>query len=152
MSAKALFDSFRNYLDVQLSVPSNSYPGNELQVGEDFNLRVRVRNIAPSGIDNPRITFRNVRVSVSETQFADLRDGNGTITQNVDDPVLTRGGDAGETTIRMRATQAILGPLDTAPFFYPENFAIVTVQADVDQDHFFRISERHTAVVDIKTT
>lgn len=151
MSAKSLFDSFRNYLDVQLSVPSNSYPGNELQVGEQFTLRVRVRNIAPTGIDNPIITFRNVRVTVSGTQFAVPVEGN-TVNRDLNDPVLTRGGDDGIAEIRMRATQAILGIFDTAPFFYPENFATVTVRADVDQDAFFRITERHTAVVDIKTS
>ena len=132
-------------------MPTTSYPGNELQVGEEFTLRVRVVNTAPSGITNPVITFRNVRVTVSGTQFAVPVSGN-TVNVDLDDPTLTRGGDSGIADIRMRATQAIMGIFDTAPFIYPENFATVTVRADVDQNAFFGITEQHTAVVDIKTS
>ncbi|MFP4088754.1 MAG: hypothetical protein ACLFUB_05920 [Cyclobacteriaceae bacterium] len=151
MSALLLFNNLRNYLNVSLEVPGSSFPGSHLNVGEQFTLRIKVTNTAPTGMLNPTITFRNIRITVTGSVYATPVEGN-TIVVNLDDQMLTQGGDSGQASVRMRANSAILGPADVAPLVFPENFATVTVEADIDQNAFFRIKRKETAITDIKAT
>lgn len=141
MFAQQLYDDFRNYLKVTTSIPPSSYPGDFLEVPEKFKLRVMVQNTAPTGNQHPMITFRNVRVTVIATQYASPIDANNNdsklpvMTVPLGDPVLTRQ-DSGFVEIDMQATGAM-------PWYQPapERITIVTVQADVDQNDFFKIYE-----------
>jgi hypothetical protein len=153
MSAASLYQSFVSSLDV--TVWAVNIPGAELNVGEEFTLRVRVRNIAPTGNSRPDLAFRNVRVQVARQLPYAEHVAPGSPASIISDlqgygSVLTRG-ESGTVDFRMRAKTAILN--STIPGLIPEKVASVHVFADVDQDRFFRIKKMNIdAIVDIVTT
>lgn len=150
MSADALYQSFLQYLDVKSYALQSSIQGNEINVGETFTLRVRVTNNAPSGTNLPNIRYRNVRVIVRGTEYARPVDGNPTA-RELGDTVLSRNQDD-HVDFTMRAERAIFDAFGTIPGILPEQVARITVNADIDQNAFFRITETTNAVVDIVTT
>lgn len=152
MSAKALYDSFMQYLDVRAYVVAQE--GSEIQVQENFTLRIKVTNMAPAGQYDPDVRFRNVKVNVQATEYAIPTAGNS-VSLDINDSVLTRNGDSGSVDIEMRALKARFGSSDTAPDlfgpFFREMIAKISVRADVDLDAFFRIKKRVDAHEEILT-
>jgi hypothetical protein len=144
MSAQSLYNSFTDHLEVSTRVSQQS--GAEIQVGEEFTLRITVRNNAPSAAaTRPRIHFKDTRVAVVGTQFARPVDGNSVNLRLADTSLVP--GEARSVDVRMRATQALFN--STIPGLFPEEVARITVSADVDQDAFFNVRKRVTGQADI---
>lgn len=149
MSAKALYESFQQCLDVKTYVLSSSIQGNEIQVGETFKVRIKVTNTAPAGTNDPDIRFNNIKVHVRGTEYATPTSGNS-VFLDLNDSVLTRGDD-GYVDVEFKAKKAIFDAFGTVPLLLPENVAKIAVGVDIDLSAFFRIRKSVDAFADIVT-
>lgn len=135
MSAINTWRDFSNLLRISHSIIRKQ--GNDINVGEEFTMRVTITNIAQSSSlhsKRPDIRFRNLQVRISAGEHARPQAGN-TVTLQLNDQLLT-SGDSGSVDVTMLAT----GDLGFfADIFGTEEIAQVTVFADLDQNAYFRI-------------
>jgi len=135
MSAINTWRDFSSLLRIRHSVIRKQ--GNDINVGEEFTMRVTITNIAPSSNlhgRRPIIRFRNIRVRISAGNHARPQAGN-TVTLPLNDQLLT-AGDSGFVDVPMLATGDFSWIED---IFGVEEVARVTALADLDQDAYFRI-------------
>lgn len=135
MSAVSTWRDFSSLLRISHSIIRKQ--GNDINIGEEFTMRVKITNVAqgPSWHSRrPNIRFRNLQVRISGGDHARPQAGN-TVTLQLNDQLLT-AGDSGRVDVPMVAT----GDLSFFPdIFGTEEIALVTVLADLDQDAYFRI-------------
>lgn len=135
MSAISTWRDFSGLLRISHSITSKQ--GNDINVGEEFTMRVTITNIAQSSSlhsRRPNIRFRNLQVRISAGNHARPQAGN-TVILSLDDQLLT-AGDSGRVDVPMLAT----GDLSFFPDIVGvEEIAEVTVLADLDQNAYFRI-------------
>ena len=135
MSAVNTWRDFSSLLQISHSIIRQQ--GNDINVGEEFTMRVTITNIAQSSsLHNrrPNIRFNEIQVRISAGDHARPQAGN-TVTLPLNDQLLTPG-DSGSVDVVMLAT----GDLSFFPdIFGTEEIALVTVFANLDQNAYFRI-------------
>ena len=135
MSAISTWRDFSDLLRISHSIVRQQ--GNDINVGEEFTMRVTITNVAQgSSLHNkrPNIRFRDLQVRISAGNHARPQAGN-TVTLPLDDQLLTPG-DSGRVDVPMLAT----GDLSFfSDIFGTEEIALVTIFADLDQNAYFRI-------------
>lgn len=134
MSALSLYDNVRSYLRVSARVIVKR--GQDINVGEEFTVRVTVSNTAYSAnlVERPRIVFDRARVFVEASEFTQVIDGNRWFA--LPDQELFPG-EATSVDIQFRATSEISDWF--TDFFFAERIARVWVTAALDQNRFFEI-------------
>jgi len=133
MSADSLYDNIRGYL--RLTTRLIRKVGSDINVGENFTMRFTASNTTyPTGpAKNPDIVFLQTRIFIEGTQFATPDGGNAW--HNVPDRTLFPG-EASSIDIRFRAISDLPWRPDIAGV---EKIARVWIQADLDQNRFFKI-------------
>lgn len=120
--------------------------GSDVNVGERFVLRFRLSNEAnPIQPDkNPVVCFRNLRLQVGRTDYAAPLEGEATVPKRRLEFPAERlwPGESTDLLVPMRAEKNMGGFAD---LLSEEEVAIVSVEADLDVDAYFRIRLR-TAV------
>ncbi len=134
MSADSLYDNIRGYLRVTARVTDKT--GNDINVGEQFTLRVTGSNTAYAAnlVGKPRIVFDRPRVYVEGTQYTDVVGGNRWF--DLPDPELWPG-EASSVNVDLEATSEIAS--FWVDLFVQERIANVWIRADLDQNRFFQI-------------
>ncbi|MDY6942154.1 MAG: hypothetical protein SVU69_03990 [Pseudomonadota bacterium] len=138
MDPVKLYQGLRQYLRVSYDL--SEVEGSEIDVGEDFAVKFRLTNDAPSpiGDSNPIVVFKNPRIVVSATDFATpLAEGEPTapITVAFDKDNL-RPGEFTFAEVKMRAIANMGGLEDT---FRHEQVAKAKIYADLDLELFFQM-------------
>lgn len=133
MSADSLYDNIRGYL--KLSVRVVSKVGDHINVGERFTLRFTGSNSAYASnlVGKPRIIFKNTRVFVEGTQYAEPVEGSGWRT--LPDEGLFPG-ESSSVDIEFTATND-LGWWDD--IWNAEHVAKAWILGDLDQDKYFQM-------------
>ncbi|MCM4171108.1 hypothetical protein DHD32_06430 [Arenibacter sp. TNZ] len=135
MSAISTWRDFSSLLRISHSIIRKQ--GNDINVGEEFTMRVTITNIAESSSlhsRRPNIRFSDLQVRISAGDHARPQAGNS-VTLPLNDQLLT-AGDSGTVDVVMLAT----GDLSFFPdIFGTEEIAEVTVFANLDQNAYFRI-------------
>lgn len=121
---KDLWTQIKGFLQVRHTVAAKEGP-NFINVGEPFSLKLTVTNTAPPGGDYPVIRFKNIKLLLHGTYFADLAPGQPTV---VDVPgVLMPGETIAAGIVKMTA-------LNIWTTFRPEPVLQITVTASLDMD------------------
>lgn len=140
MSAIDLYESFQSYLGIKYRVESKV--GNQINVGENFTIRILVVNTAPTEMDKPRIAFKNIKTMVSKTDYAKPKDSD-IVHLNLPLAKLLRPGESSYVDVELTATGNMAGQ---------EKVAKVSLYADIDQDFFFGIRKNIDVWADIEPT
>jgi len=123
----------------------------DLNVNEEFDLDVGIRNTAPAvRWDPPRpdIVFKDVRLYVHTTNYARPIAG-WFMTDMVTGTDRLRAGETEYQRIRMKAIQAIPGGDDSGVV---EDVANIYVRASVDWERLFKLRKQIKAYHQIKRT
>lgn len=133
MSAEAFYDNLRSYLRLTSRVVSKV--GNHVNVGERFTLRFTGSNSAYAAnlVGKPRIVFRNPRIFVQGTDFAEPAEGAAW--HDLPDDLLFPG-ESSSVDIGFEATSD-LGWWDD--IWSAEHVSKAWILGDLDQDRFFQI-------------
>ncbi len=134
MTALSLYDNVRGFLRVSARVVAKR--GEDINVGEEFIVRVTVNNTAyPANlVERPRIVFDRPRVFVEASEFTQVIGGNRW--HQLPDQELFPG-ESTSVDIAFRATSEISNWF--VDLFSSERIARVWVAADLDQNRFFEI-------------
>ena len=120
---KDLWTQIKGFLLVRHTVAAKE--GSLINVNEPFSLKLTVTNTAPSSEDYPVIRFKNIKLLLHGTYYAELAPGQPVV---VDVPgMLLPGETAPAVIVKMTA-------LHTWPTFHPEPVLNVTVTATLDMD------------------
>ena len=122
---KDLWTEIKGFLQVRHTVAEKVR--DVINVGEPFTLKLTVMNIAPSDVDHPAIRFKNVKLLLQGTYFAELAAGQPAV---VDLPTPLGPGDVASVMVKMKALQCY------PPITYRmETVLLVTVMSTLDLDY-----------------
>ncbi len=145
MSADSLYDNLRSYL--RLSTRVIEREGSNINVGEDFVVRITVTNraYAANRVGQPTIVFRDPSVFVDGTRFARPNNGGWHRLTNELWP-----GESASVDVEFTAISEIENIF--VDLFDDEEYAKIWVRGDLDQDRFFRVWNYREPEVDIHGT
>jgi hypothetical protein len=138
MNITDFINSLGNYMDISGRITAKR--GSKIDVGEEFTLRITIRNLGRNWY--PFINFRNVAIFVNRGQHARPLEGEGG-RRNLD--TYLRPGETGSIDVRMIATNELSFWDD---IWNAEEIASVSAIGSLDYERFFQVSNREKINID----
>lgn len=135
MEIRELIDTIQSHLQLSARVHPESIEGKVINVGETFIVTFEVKNISYTSI-RPRYNFKNIKLFLEETQYAELVKKTTQFNFKMDD--LLRGQQTISIDVEYKAFANIGGLQD---LFEKELVTEAFIEAELDLPSFFTITQ-----------
>jgi hypothetical protein len=144
MEARTLLEDIQSYLELSASVRQDSVKGKVINVGETFVVTFVVKNSSYAAL-SPHYNFKNIKLFLEETEYAELVDKTTEFTFEMDG--LLQGQESVSIDIKYKAFANIGGFRD---IFEKELITEAFIEAELDLQSFFTVTKSLMVNTEIK--